>query len=154
MPPQDRLRRHHLSQIEQLGPNPRHPDQQSPSRRIEFSETTPGDKQQESDADQPATVDQAPSLLIPWAKPPSKRFREILLPAGAERHRVQPIKFERRAALLKSIARGRAWLDEIVSGMAGVEEIAARQKCSMRQVNMIISRAFIALAFVKAAIEG
>src|SRR5262249_1190351 len=57
-------------------------------------------------------------------------------------------------ALIKSIARGRAWLDEIVSGTASIEAIAARQKCSVRYVNMTISMAFIAPALVKAAVEG
>jgi hypothetical protein len=67
---------------------------------------------------------------------------------------VRPIKVERRAALLKSIARGRAWLGEIVSGAASVEDIATRQQCSVRHVNMTISMAFIAPALVRAAIEG
>lgn len=92
----------------------------------------PGENQPEADADPFAPGDRAPSLLIPWTKPPSKRFKEILLPAAIERHQVRPIKFERRAALLKSIARGRAWLDEIVSDSTTVEAIAARQKCSIR----------------------
>jgi len=113
----------------------------------------PAEKQQEGDAEQPTIVD-PPSLLIPWTKPPSKRFKEILLPTATERHQVRPIKFERRAALLKSIARGRAWLDEIVAGNTTVEDIAARQKCSVRHVNMTISMAFIAPGLVKAAIEG
>ncbi len=94
-------------------------------------------------------------LLIPWCKPPSKKFREILLPPSVLRHKVRPIKAERRAALLKSIARGRDWLNEIVSGAAqGVEQIAARHKCSVRHVNMTISMAFIAPALVNAAVEG
>ncbi len=67
---------------------------------------------------------------------------------------MRPIKFERRAALLKSIARGYAWLEELVSGTATIEQIAARQKYSLRHVNMTISMAFIAPALVKAAIEG
>jgi hypothetical protein len=112
-----------------------------------------GEEQQEVDADQSA-ADQAPFLLIPWTKPPSKRSKDILLPAAIERHRVRPIKFERRAALLRSIARGRAWLDEIASGSTTVEAIAARQKCSVRHVNMTISMAFIAPGLVKAAVEG
>jgi site-specific DNA recombinase len=114
----------------------------------------PGKKQQEGDAEQAAATDRAPTLLIPWTKPPPKRFKEILLPAAIERHRVRPIKFERRAALLKSIAHGRAWLNEIVSDSITVEDIAARQKCSVRHVNMTISMAFIAPGLVKAAIEG
>jgi site-specific DNA recombinase len=114
-----------------------------------------GEKQADADAaDHCAAVHRAPSLLIPWTKPPSKRFKDILLPAATERHRVRPIKFERRAALLKSIARGRAWLDEIISNSATVEAIAARQKCSVRHVNMTISMAFIAPGLVKAAVEG
>jgi hypothetical protein len=94
-------------------------------------------------------------LLIPWCKPPSKKAREILLPASVQRQQVRPIKAEKRAALIRSIARGRVWLEEIVSGAAsGVEQIAARNKCSVRHVNMTISMAFIAPTLVKAAIEG
>jgi site-specific DNA recombinase len=99
-------------------------------------------------------VDRAPCLLIPWTKPPPKRFKEILLPAAVEWHRMRPIKFERRAALLISIARGRAWLDEIVAGTTTVEQIAVCQKCSVRHVTMTISMAFIAPGLVKAAIDG
>lgn len=94
-------------------------------------------------------------LLIPWCKPPSRKFRELLLPPAVSRHKIRPIKAERRAALLKSIARGRDWLDEIISGaVQGVEQIAARHKCSVRHVNMTISMAFIAPALIKAAVEG
>ena len=54
-----------------------------------------------------------------------------------------------------AIARGRRWLDEIVSGLAiDIEQIATRQKCSVRQVNMTISLAFLAPDLVKAAVEG
>jgi site-specific DNA recombinase len=111
------------------------------------------ENQQEADGEQTAITD-SPSLLIPWSKPPPKRFKEILLPAAIERTQVRPIKLERRAALLKSIARGRAWLDDIVSGTTTVEDVAARQKCSVRHVNMTISMAFIAPGLVKAAVEG
>jgi len=79
-----------------------------------------------------------PVLLVPWCKPRSKKFREILLPPSVSRQAVRPIKAERRVALIKSIARSRAWLEEIVAGMARVEQIAARQKCSIRHVNMTI----------------
>jgi DNA invertase Pin-like site-specific DNA recombinase len=99
--------------------------------------------------------DNSSLLLIPWCKQPSKKFRELLLPPSVSRHKVRPIKAERRAALLKSIARGRAWLDEIITGTTqGVEEIVARHKCSVRHVNMTISMAFIAPALVTAVVEG
>ena len=64
---------------------------------------------------------------------------------------------ERDTPDLKSglIVRGRRWLDEIVSGSAAnIEQIATRQKCSERQVNMTISLAFLAPDLVKAAVEG
>src|SRR5262245_37756393 len=97
---------------------------------------------------------QRPSLLIPWCKPPSKKSREILLPPSVARRDVRPIRVERRAALLRSIARGRAWLDAVVSGVETVEDIATRCKRSVRHVNMTISMAFIAPGLVTAAVEG
>jgi site-specific DNA recombinase len=94
-------------------------------------------------------------LHIPWRKTLSKRRREIIVPTSASRHDLRPIRAETRVALVTSMARGRRWLDEIVSGtVTGVEQIAARDKCSARQVNMTISLAFLAPDLVKAAIEG
>ena len=114
----------------------------------------PGADGADESAGPPAPLEENSALLIPWTKPPAKRFKEILLPASSARSRARPMKAERRTALIKSIARGRAWLDEIVSGTASIEDIAARQKCSVRQVNMTISMAFIAPALIKAAVEG
>jgi site-specific DNA recombinase len=94
-------------------------------------------------------------LSIPWQKPPSKRSRQILLPHGIPRNEVRPTRIERRARLVSAIARGRRWLDEIVSGsVTDVQQIATRQKCSVRQVNMTISLAFLAPDLVRAAVEG
>jgi len=103
----------------------------------------PGQEGADETTAPPAPIEENSALLIPWTKPPAKRFKEILLPASTARSRARPMKAERRTALIKSIARGRAWLDEIVSGTASIEGIAARQKCSVRQVNMTISMAFI-----------
>ena len=114
----------------------------------------PGAEGADESAAPSAPSEENSALLIPWTKPPAKRFKEILLPTSSTRSRARPMKVERRTALIKSIARGRAWLDEIVSGTASIEGIAARQKCSVRQVNMTISMAFIAPALVKAAVEG
>jgi site-specific DNA recombinase len=76
-------------------------------------------------------------LSIPWQKPPFKRFREVLLPHGALRKEVRP---ERRLRLVRAIARGRRWLDEIISGSGtDAEQIALREQCSVRRVNMTIS---------------
>ena len=94
-------------------------------------------------------------LSIPWQKPPFKRFREILLPHGLSRKEVRPERPERRLRLVSAIARGRRWLDEIVSGsVTSVDEIALRERCSLRHVNMTISLAFLAPKLVRAAVEG
>jgi hypothetical protein len=70
------------------------------------------------------------------------------------------MKFARHAlsdahVLSTLFARGRRWLDGIVSGSAtNIEQIATGQKCSVRQVNMTISLAFLAPNLVRAAVEG
>jgi hypothetical protein len=54
-----------------------------------------------------------------------------------------------------TIARGRQWLDDVVSGrVTTVAELCVREKCSVRQVNMTISLAFLAPNLVRAAVEG
>jgi site-specific DNA recombinase len=94
-------------------------------------------------------------LRVPWKKTPMKRRRDIIVPACVSPHDRRPIRAETRATLVASIARGRRWLDEIVAGtVTSVEQIAARDKCSIRQVNMTISLAFLAPDLVKAAVQG
>jgi hypothetical protein len=106
-------------------------------------------------ADEPSDSPDDQSLTIPWQKPPSKRPRQILLPHNASRSKVRPEQFERRARLVSAIARGRRWLDDVVSGrVTTVAELCTREKCSVRQVNMAISLAFLAPNLVKAAVEG
>ena len=97
------------------------------------------------------------TLHVPWQKPPSKRRREILLlsTVSSKDRNIRPIRSETRATLVASIARGRRWLDELISDQsANAEAIAARESCSIRKVNMMISLAFLAPHLVKAAIEG
>jgi site-specific DNA recombinase len=107
-------------------------------------------KSADDDETSDSTDDQL--LSIPWQKPPSRRSRQILLPHGLSRNQVRPTRIERRARLVSAIARGRRWLEEIVSGsVTDVQQIASRQKCSVRQVNMTISLAFLAPDLVRAA---
>jgi len=47
-------------------------------------------------------------------------------PPSVARGDVRPIKAERRAVLLRSIAHGRAWLEAVTSGVETVEDITAR----------------------------
>ena len=67
----------------------------------------------------------------------------------------RPIRSESRALLVASIARGRRWLDELITDPAATtESIAKRESCSTRKINMTISLAFLAPDLVKAAIDG
>lgn len=106
-------------------------------------------------ADEESDSSDVRSLTIPWQKPPSRRSRQILLPHNAMRSDVRPEQFERRARLVSTIARGRQWLDDVVSGrVTTVAELGARENCSVRQINITISLAFLAPNLVKAAVEG
>jgi hypothetical protein len=68
---------------------------------------------------------------------------------------VRPIRIEARTKLLAAIAKGRRWLDDIISGEAvDVEVIAARECLSERSARMILSLAFLAPDIVKAAVNG
>jgi len=93
-------------------------------------------------------------LYIPWKKTSFKRRREIIAPAVSSQD-IRPIRSETRLALVSAIACGRRWLDEVVTGtVADVQAIAAREKCSVRHVNMTISLAFLSPTLVKAAVDG
>jgi site-specific DNA recombinase len=95
-------------------------------------------------------------LVVPWQKTLSKRPREIILPASTSPHPdPRPIRAETRAKLVTAIAKGRHWLDELIVGtVTNVEQIAATENCTVRQVNMTISLAFLAPNLVQAAIDG
>jgi hypothetical protein len=65
------------------------------------------------------------------------------------------MRSETRATLVASIARGRRWLDELVTDLSATTvSIAKRERCCARNINMTISLAFLAPNLVKAAIEG
>ena len=113
-------------------------------------------KAEKAPSDPPNAVDHDRLVLcVPWKKTPMKRRRDIIVPTCVSPHDGRPIRAETRATLGASIARGRRWLDEIVAGtMTSVEQIAARDKCSIRQVNMTISLAFLAPDLVQAVPRG
>ena len=108
----------------------------------------------DQDQDDSASHDRGEVILVPWIKPPPRKCRDVIQPASAPSHRSRPIRAERRAGLVRALARGRQWLDEIVSGRMTIEDIAIRQECSVRQINLTLSMAFLAPPLVKAAIEG
>jgi site-specific DNA recombinase len=94
-------------------------------------------------------------LSILWQKSSPKRARKILLPHEVPPENVRRERAERRARLVSAIARGRRWLDEIVSGsVTDAGQFAKRERCTLRQVNLTLSLAFLAPQLVKAAVEG
>jgi site-specific DNA recombinase len=117
----------------------------APASAAQFSES--GSDQ--DDARSPAI------LIVPWTKPPAKRRRNIIVPDEGRGVPVRPIRAESRARLVAAIARGRLWLSQIETGIVNdVTEIAIREDCSPRHVNMTISLAFLAPSLIKAAVEG
>jgi site-specific DNA recombinase len=87
--------------------------------------------------------------------PPFKRRRELLARASGNRQDPRPIRADARARLIAALSRGRRWLDEMLSGhVKSIEEIANREGCSPRKVNMTLSLALVAPEIVKAAIDG
>jgi hypothetical protein len=94
-------------------------------------------------------------LRIPWRKPPPKLRRELLRPATPQHQTRRPIRAEARAALVAAIARGRKWLNELLTDpVTTIVLIAARERCTPRKINMTISLAFVAPDLVKAALDG
>jgi DNA invertase Pin-like site-specific DNA recombinase len=96
-------------------------------------------------------------LSIPWTKPPSKVARQLIPPTGSSRRYVnmRPMRAETRAKLVQAIATGRRFVENLIEGAAfSIEEIARRERCSARQVNLLISLAFLSSKLVSAAIEG
>jgi site-specific DNA recombinase len=77
-------------------------------------------------------LDPASPIEIAWSPPPPRGRREILASEASEGHD-RGIKAEARTVLLRSIALGRRWLDEVLGG-ATIEEIADRERCTKRHV--------------------
>ena len=85
-------------------------------------------------------------------RPPPRGRREILASQGSEGHD-RGIKAEARTVLLRSIALGRRWLDEVLGG-ATIDEIADRERCTKRHVADTLPLAFLAPGLVRAVIEA
>jgi hypothetical protein len=98
------------------------------------------------------TLQDGEAISLPWSKPASHR-REIIAAPGQQQLE-RPMRAEARAVLLRSIALGRRWLDQIVRGKSGLDTIATREGCSKRHVERTIALAFLAPDLVKAIAEG
>jgi hypothetical protein len=94
-------------------------------------------------------------LVVEWQPASGARRRVIVPPEPSGSLGRRPIRAEARARLIEGIAKGRVWLDELVSGKVyNTKELAIREGCSERAIRMTLSLAFTNPAITKAAVEG
>jgi site-specific DNA recombinase len=95
------------------------------------------------------------TLEIPWERKRGRPKREVILPKTDLHADGRPIRSETRATLVRAVAQGRLWLDELVTGkVTNVDAIALREDRSRRSVHMIMSLAFVSPDIVEAAVSG
>jgi site-specific DNA recombinase len=94
-------------------------------------------------------------IAIPWSPQTFRREHKVIQPSSGSENGSKPIRAEARAKLLSAVAKGRRWLDEMISGkVVGIEAIAAREGVSERSGRMGLSLAFLAPEIVQAAVDG
>jgi hypothetical protein len=91
-----------------------------------------------------------------WEPPRARMRREVLArSANEEPQNAIRLDAKTRASLVRAIARGRAWLQEIVSCKeVDAEAIATREKVTGRYVRIMLSFAFLSPDVVLAAAEA
>ena len=100
-------------------------------------------------SDRPAKV-----IAIPWSPQTFRRKREVIQPSSESTNGARPIRAKARTKLLCAVAKGRRWLDQMISDKVGIEAIAAREGVSERSARMGLSLAFLAPDIVQAAADG
>ena len=92
-------------------------------------------------------------ITVRWVHKPVKRRREVIPANAPNGHR--PIRSETRARLIEGIAKGRQWVDELVSATGiSTMDLAKREGCTERSVRMYISLAFLSPELVRSAVNG
>lgn len=100
------------------------------------------------------TGDRLP-LTLPFQHQPQQRRRAVVVPPGYEGERLRAMKAEDRSRILVGIARGRAWLQELLAGhVSGTQAIAEREGLSERSVRMTLSLALLSPSIVRAIIAA
>ncbi len=101
-----------------------------------------------------AATSAANPIVVCWSPQPMRRKREVIGPSGQD-GAARPIRAEARSKLLRGIAQGRSWLDEIMTGsVPDIETIAMRENISERSARMGLSLVFLAPDIVEAAADG
>src|SRR5215204_1109635 len=91
-----------------------------------------------------ATVEPGKDVLrVPWQQSFPTRRREILIPESVSAQHVRAIRSETRATLVASIARGRGWLNELISDPAATtESIPARERAAAYARSISVTQQF------------
>ena len=94
-------------------------------------------------------------LCVPWSPDLKRGRRNMAIQHTCLSKDQRPIRTDRRDALMRTVAMGRAWLKELSSRkVENVETIAAREGRSKRSIQMIISLSFVAPKIIEAAVAG
>ncbi|CAN5239774.1 hypothetical protein BH10PSE7_BH10PSE7_36100 [soil metagenome] len=95
------------------------------------------------------------TISIPWSPSPSRRKRELLMPADKEAGEPQRMKIEHRMRMLRALHSGLIWLDELRNNkLPDAETLAVREGCSERKIRQTVSLAFLAPDIISTAVEG
>jgi hypothetical protein len=117
---------------------------------ISYWPDTPQHEADQSDGDTPRPI----TVSVPWTPQVSRRVRQVLIPRSTQSDPL-PLNAGARSKLVRAIARGRRWLDDIVEGrVESVQAIASREGCTGRSVMQTLSLAFVSPDLVTAAVAG
>ena len=93
-------------------------------------------------------------LTLPWARPYSRRRREIIHRVGE----AQPLRATRskaREGFIKALRDAHRWLDELLyDPTQTIESLAVREGKIERSIRMTLSLAFVSSVLAEAAMEG
>jgi site-specific DNA recombinase len=101
------------------------------------------------------TAEASPNETILLSAPVAFRRRgvetKLVLPAAVDMQKAGPVD----AALVKAIARGRLWFEQLAAGgAASLEAIANRAGVSPRYVSRLLPLAFLAPDIIEAILQG
>ena len=94
-------------------------------------------------------------LTLPWARPSSRRRREIIHRVGEAQQPLRAMRTKAREGFIKALRDAHRWLDELLyDPTQTIESLAVREGKSERSIRMTLSLAFISPVLAEAAMEG
>ena len=92
-------------------------------------------------------------ITIPWSKVSATRKKQIL--GDDDSQEAKPIRSKARTRLLKGIAQGRFWLDQLLEGkVQDMAALAAKHAVSEKTVRSTLNLAFLSPDIIQATIDG